>query len=61
MAEDKAPGQWGLGKPAALQPCSGEWGRPWLGAEGGLATPSLLGLGPGGSRARAEALNRCHV
>ncbi|XP_034525611.1 IQ domain-containing protein E isoform X2 [Ailuropoda melanoleuca] len=23
VAEDKAPGPWGLGKPAALQPCSG--------------------------------------
>lgn len=42
-AEDEAPGPWGPGKPAALPPCSGEWGRPWL-EVGGLASLSLLGL-----------------
>lgn len=36
-AEDEVLGPWGPGKPASLQPCSGECGR--------------LGLGPGGSPA----------
>lgn len=57
-AEDEAPGPWGPGKPAPLPPCSGEWGRLWLGL-GGLASLSLLGLGPGGSPARAESSMPC--
>lgn len=58
MAKDEAPGLWGPEKPAALQPCSGEWGGPWLGA-GGLATLSLLGPGPGGCLAPAEGSTPC--
>lgn len=43
-AEDEAPGPWGPGKPAPLPPCSGEWGRLWLGL-GGPGQPVSSGAG----------------